>query len=136
MIPNAHKQGLITQKQDVRITAIGKVLRKYKLDELPQLFNVLKGDMSFVGPRPEVEKFAKMFKNDYEIILQVRPGITDYASITYRNEDSYFTRSLESEKVYVDEILPHKIKTNKEYVTKNSFLKDINIIILTLLRIM
>ena len=102
---------LITVGDDPRITRVGRWLRKTKIDELPQLFNVLKGEMSFVGPRPEVPKYVQVFHRDYEDILRVRPGITDLASLKYRDEAYLLQKAENPEEEYVSHVLPDKIKT-------------------------
>jgi lipopolysaccharide/colanic/teichoic acid biosynthesis glycosyltransferase len=136
MVSNAPKLGgQLTAGKDPRITPIGHVLRKTKLDELPQLVNVLKGDMSFVGPRPEVPRFVEMFRKDYEELLTVRPGITDPASIRYRHESDILGRSPDPETAYVEEVLPEKIALAKEYVSRSSLLFDLRLIFATLLRL-
>jgi len=121
-----------TVKGDARITPIGRLLRKTKLDELPQLFNVLIGDMSLVGPRPEVAQYVEMFKEDYKTVLSVRPGITDYAAIEYRNEEAILARYSNPQEAYAKEILPAKIALYKKYIAEQSFLTDLRIILRTL----
>lgn len=118
-----------------RITAVGSFLRKMKLDELPELFNVLKGDMSIVGPRPEVEKFVNAYKWDYQEILKVKPGLSDFASIKYRNEEDILSKKKEPEKYYLKVVLPDKIKLAKNYLDNVSLQTDIKIIFKTLKRI-
>lgn len=136
MIIDADKKGsLITTKEDSRVTEIGRFLRKTKLDELPQLINVVKGEMSFVGPRPEVLKYVELFKNEYNEILKVKPGITDYAAIKFRYEEDILKGYDNPEDGYIKEILPQKIKLYKDYISKISFLNDIRLITLTLWRI-
>ncbi len=136
MIPDAPKRGpLITSSDDPRITKIGRILRKTKLDELPQLINVLKGDMSLVGPRPEVKKYVDMYKNDYEEILKIRPGITDIASFTFRNEEELLKDKDNVEEYYAYVILPQKIKLAKEYLKRISLWFDIKIIFKTIFSI-
>lgn len=133
MQTNSDKKGLLTVgNNDSRITKTGYYLRKYKLDELPQLINVLKGDMSFVGPRPEVEKYVKLYNQEQLKVFNVKPGITDWASIQYVNENEILARSNNPEKTYIDEIMPAKLKLNLEYVNNNSIFIDIKIIILTI----
>ena len=122
----------ITSGHDARITRIGRFLRKSKLDELPQLWNVFCGDMSFVGPRPEVATFVEQFRADYEEILSVRPGITDPASIRYRHEAELLGTVSDPVKHYIDVILPDKIKISKEYVRSQSFCIDIALIFQTI----
>jgi lipopolysaccharide/colanic/teichoic acid biosynthesis glycosyltransferase len=123
---------LITASSDRRVTRVGRILRRIKLDELPQLWNVLKGDMSLVGPRPEVEKYVGQFRKDYEEILSVRPGITDPASIAYRREDVMLAVSDSPEAKYVTDILPKKIAMSKEYVRTRSFVGDFILIVRTI----
>lgn len=125
---------LITTANDQRITRIGKFLRKYKIDELPQLFNVLKGDMSLVGPRPEVKKYVALFESDYRKILTVRPGITDPASIMYINEEDLLAASRDYEEFYIKKILPDKIRISLKYIEHPSVIKDTLIIFKTLLK--
>jgi lipopolysaccharide/colanic/teichoic acid biosynthesis glycosyltransferase len=122
----------ITAGEDPRITRVGRWLRKMKIDELPQLFNVLVGDMSFVGPRPEVPKYVEMFRGDYEEILRVRPGITDPASIAYRDEAAILGRADDPERFYVDRVLPAKIRLAKAYAARASFWFDMAVIARTL----
>ena len=122
----------VTAKGDARITPIGRLLRKTKLDELPQLFNVLIGDMSLVGPRPEVGRYVDMFRDDYKTVLSVRPGITDYAAIEYRNEEAVLARDPDPQEAYAKEILPAKILLYKKYIAELSFLTDLTIIVRTL----
>lgn len=136
MIINADQKGLlITQKQDSRITSIGKVLRKTKCDELPQLWNVLIGDMSLVGPRPEVEKYVLQFKNSFKTILSVKPGITDLATLHFSDEEHVLNNFKDVEKAYIEKILPEKLKLSEKYVQNISLFLDINIIFKTLFKI-
>ncbi|WP_457562948.1 sugar transferase [Caminibacter pacificus] len=133
MVENAEKNGpSVTVDGDERITKIGKFLRKTKLDELPQLFNVLKGDMSLVGPRPEVMKYVNEKKEDYKRILKIRPGITDYAAIEFRNEEEILKKYDDLEKAYIEIIQPKKIELYYKYLENMSFLEDIKIILKTL----
>lgn len=133
MQSGSDKKGLLTVgNNDNRITRTGYYLRKYKLDELPQLINVLIGDMSFVGPRPEVEKYVKLYQQEQLKVLSVKPGITDWASIKYVNENEILAKSAHPEKTYIEEIMPAKLKLNLEYVNKNNVLIDIKIILLTI----
>ena len=130
---NADKEGLlITVQNDSRITKFGKLIRKSKLDELPQLFNVLFGQMSFVGPRPEVEKYVNLYTDRQKKVLSIKPGITDYASIKYRNENKILEKSENPEITYINEILPSKIEYNLVYIRNMSILKDIVIIFSTI----
>ena len=136
MIVNAEKMGIITiGERDPRITNSGYFLRKYKLDELPQLINVLKGEMSFVGPRPEVRKYVEMYNQEQLKILTVKPGITDYASIEYINEDEILGKSLNPEKTYIEEIIPQKIKYNMKYINNKTVIEYFKIIFLTIIKI-
>lgn len=123
---------LVTSDGDSRITRIGKWLRKSKLDELPQLLNVLRGEMSFVGPRPEVPKYIEYYPPaSREKILSVRPGITDEAAILFRDESGLLARTDEPEKVYLEKILPAKIALYEKYVDQQSLMLDLGIIIRT-----
>lgn len=126
---------LITVGNDPRITRMGKFLRRAKIDELPQLLNVLKGDMSIVGPRPEVRRYVDLFRPDYEEILQVRPGITDLASIKYRDEAALLGGAVNPEDEYCKRLLPDKIELAKEYLRCSSFIFDLRLIFQTLRRI-
>jgi lipopolysaccharide/colanic/teichoic acid biosynthesis glycosyltransferase len=120
--------GQITVGDDPRITRVGRLLRRTKLDELPQLFNVLRGDMSLVGPRPEVPKYVEMFRDDYEVILQVRPGVTDLASLRYRDEATLLATAADPEAEYIGRVLPQKIALAKQYVAQRSLLFDLKIV--------
>jgi len=122
----------VTKGDDPRITKLGRVLRKSKIDELPQLLNVIKGDMSLVGPRPEVEKFVTTQKDAYAKILSIRPGITDNAAIVYRDEEKIMETFEDTEKAYVEKILPLKIELYKDYLDTISFKTDIKLILQTL----
>lgn len=124
-----------TVGNDPRITRVGTLLRKTKIDELPQLFNVLKGEMSFVGPRPEVPEFVELFRQDYEEILKIRPGITDLASLKYRHEAALLGQSSNPTEEYVTHILPDKIKLAKNYIQNSSFFFDLTVIFKTLLKL-
>jgi lipopolysaccharide/colanic/teichoic acid biosynthesis glycosyltransferase len=136
MSVNAASSGLLTVgSRDNRITHIGYYLRKTKLDELPQLFNVLIGDMAFVGPRPEVEKYVNLYNEEQKRVLQVRPGITDLASLEYLDENDQLGASSEPEKTYIEEIMPHKLSINLKYLEKRSVGTDIAVIFKTILRI-
>ena len=129
MRPDSFNKGALTVgSRDPRITNIGYYLRKYKLDELPQLFNVFLGEMSFVGPRPEVKKYTDLYTKEQQKVLQVRPGITDYASIKYRNENDMLSASDDPEKLYIEEIMPEKLNLNLKYINDNNVFKDIKII--------
>jgi lipopolysaccharide/colanic/teichoic acid biosynthesis glycosyltransferase len=133
MVQDASGRGmLVTAGEDPRITRIGRFLRKTKIDELPQLLNVLKGEMTLVGPRPEVRKYVELFRADYEEILQVRPGITDWASLKYRDEAVILGRFEQPEQEYVRRVLPEKMKLAKAYVRHASFFSDLALIFATL----
>ncbi len=133
MVIDAEKKGgPSTADDDARITRIGKILRKIKLDELPQLLNILEGDMSFVGPRPEVYFYVNMYNEEEKNILSVKPGITDRASIWNSDEGSILKGSIDPEKTYMEKIRPTKIKLQLEYVRNNSFWSDISIIFETM----
>lgn len=137
MVVNAPSLGAqVTVDRDPRITGIGRVMRKTKLDELPQLFNVLFGDMSFVGPRPEVQKYVDMFREDYKVLLSVRPGITGLDSIAFRHEEDILAKASDPQAAYVDEVAPAKIKLAKQYVAKSSVLFDIKLIWLTIVSVL
>lgn len=132
MRPDSASGGLLTVgSRDSRITNVGYFLRKYKLDELPQLINVMKGEMSFVGPRPEVKKYTDLYTNEQKKVLSVRPGITDYASIKFRNESDLLAQSDHPEQLYIEEIMPEKLKLNLKYIENYNVFKDIWIIINT-----
>ena len=129
MVPDAPRLGgPLTSGDDPRITRVGRLLRKTKLDELPQLFNVLRGDMSLVGPRPEVRRYVEMYRQDYQEILKARPGITDLASLKYRHESEVLGRAANPEEEYIKNILPEKIRLNKEYLESSSLLYDLGLI--------
>jgi lipopolysaccharide/colanic/teichoic acid biosynthesis glycosyltransferase len=132
MVREAPQQGgPITFGADPRITRVGWVLRKTKVDELPQLLNVLKGEMSLVGPRPEVRKYVEMFRDDYAEILRVPPGITDLASLRYRDEAELLGRSENPEQEYVTRVLPEKIRLAKEYLARSSLRLDATLLLKT-----
>lgn len=130
---NSDKQGLLTVgSKDSRITKAGYFIRKYKIDELPQLFNVLKGDMSFVGPRPEVRRYVDLYSKEQMKVLSVRPGITDPASIKYRNENDILSSASNPEEYYIQHIMPDKLQINIDYINTQTFIKDIKIIFQTI----
>ena len=136
MVVDADKKGLITVGgRDPRITRSGYFIRKYKLDELPQLINVLVGDMSLVGPRPEVRKYVELYTDEQQKVLSVKPGITDYASIEYMDENEILGKSNDPEKTYIEEIMPEKIKYNMKYIQNKNVSEYFKIIFLTLLKI-
>lgn len=133
MVVNAEKMGgPSTADDDPRITKMGKLIRKFKLDELPQLLNVLKGEMSIVGPRPEVQMYVDMFTEEEKAILSVRPGITDWASIWNPDEGAVLAGSPDPEKTYMEKIRPEKIRLQLKYVRERSFWVDLKIIFKTL----
>jgi len=137
MVVNADKiGGPSTSDDDPRLLKIGKLLRKFKLDELPQLINVLKGEMSFVGPRPEVSFYVNMFTSEEKVILSVKPGITDWASLWNSDEGSILAGSSDPEKTYMEKIRPEKIRLQLKYVKKHNFWIDLMIIYQTILRIL
>ncbi len=133
MKTEAEAEGQITVgAHDTRITRIGYFLRKYKLDELPQLWNVLKGDMSIVGPRPEVRRYVDLYTDEQRKVLTVRPGITDHASIRYINENEILCRADDPERVYIEQIMPDKIKLNMVYIEHHTLREYLRVILLTL----
>ena len=127
--------GPLTTGGDSRVTPVGAVLRKLKIDELPQLVNVLKGEMSIVGPRPEVSEYVDRFHGDYEVILQVRPGITDLASLKYADEAGLLSNFENPQEAYVRQVLPDKIRLAREYLRRASFIFDVHVIVKTLLKL-
>lgn len=132
---NADKSGQLTVGADNRITGVGKVLRKYKLDELPQLFNVLSGEMSLVGPRPEVPKYVAMYNEEQRKVLNVRPGITDEASIAYINENEILGNATDPEKTYIEEIMPAKLELNRAFAANSSVSAYLSTIFKTIFKI-
>lgn len=137
MVLNAENMGgPSTADDDPRITKVGRFLRKYKLDELPQLINVLRGEMSLVGPRPEVQSYVDMFSEEEKAILSVRPGITDWASIWNPDEGAILAGSLDAEKTYMEKIRPKKISLQLKYIRERSFWTDVKIILQTLFAIL
>ncbi|MGP1465617.1 MAG: sugar transferase [Prevotella koreensis] len=136
MRTDADKHGLITVGgRDPRITRIGYYIRKYKIDELPQLWNVLVGDMSLVGPRPEVQKYVDLYTEEQRKVLSVRPGITDYASIEYVDENILLAKSDDPDRTYVEVVMPAKIVLNMKYINNKSLKEYFKIIFLTLAKI-
>lgn len=130
---NSDRQGLLTiGGRDGRITKAGVFIRKNKLDELPQLFNVLRGDMSFVGPRPEVRKYVELYTEEQKKVLTVRPGITSLSSIKYRNENEILSRSDNPEQYYIDVIMQDKLAIELDYLEQRSLLTDIKVIFQTI----
>ena len=136
MVKNAARRGpAITTGGDNRITPFGRFLRKTKLDELPQLFNVLSGKMAIVGPRPEVPEYVQLYTDEQKAVLSVRPGLTDPASIAYRDEEKVLARYDDPEKAYIEKIMPAKLKMNISYIEKASFSRDLALIFKTLGRL-
>lgn len=133
MFTGSDKKGLITVgEKDNRVTRIGHFLRKYKLDELPQFVNILIGNMSVVGPRPEVKKYVLLYTKEQLIVLSVRPGLTDPASLEFVNESEILAKYPDPEKAYIDEIMPKKLEMNLDYIENRNFLGDLKIILKTL----
>ncbi len=136
MVENASRAGQLTVgSRDPRITDVGYWLRKYKLDELPQLFNILRGDMSFVGPRPEVRKYVELYSKEQERVFSVRPGLTDWASIKYSNESDLLAQAPDPEQFYIQQLIPGKLSMNLSYIEKHNLWIDLTIILLTLRKI-
>ncbi len=133
MVTDADKSGpAVTSSGDARITPLGRTLRKWKLDELPQLWNVVRGDMSLVGPRPEVRKYTDIFRDDYSEILEISPGITDYAALEYRDEEEVLARYPDAEEAYTSVVLPEKIALYRQYLRDMGFRSDLKIIFRTI----
>ncbi|MBR1410686.1 MAG: sugar transferase [Prevotella sp.] len=132
----ADRGSLITiGDRDPRVTNVGHFLRSYKFDELPQLWNVLKGDMSIVGPRPEVEKYTRLYTDEQRKVLSVRPGVTDWASIKYIDENTILGEAEDPDKAYVEQIMPDKIKYNMKWIQKQTVYEYFRIILHTFFRI-
>ena len=137
MKTGADKQGLLTVgSKDSRITKVGFFLRKHKLDELPQLINILKGDLSFVGPRPEVRKYIELYDERQKQVLKVKPGLTDYASLEYINESEILSKAANPEKFYIEKIMPAKLELNLKYINESGIKTDMKIIYKTLRKIL
>lgn len=135
MRPNSDKAGQITVGNDSRVTKVGRFIRKFKIDEVPQLINILKGDMSVVGPRPEVPKYVNMYSAEQLKVLSVLPGLTDYASIEYLDEQKILGAAEDPDKAYIEEVMPAKLKLNLKYISDRSFWLDIKLIFRTLRKI-
>jgi lipopolysaccharide/colanic/teichoic acid biosynthesis glycosyltransferase len=136
MIDGAERLGpAVTAARDPRITTVGRLLRRTKLDELPQLFNVLRGDMSLVGPRPEAERYVALYRPEWKDVLDVRPGITDPASLAFRDEESLLALASDRERAYVEVLLPAKLELAVEGVRRRSVLRDVGTIVDTLLHV-
>lgn len=132
MVVNAEKLGgQITPTSDPRITRIGRLLRKTKLDELPQLFNVLTGEMSFVGPRPEVQRYVDLYNDEQKKVLELQPGVTDPASLRYRDEGAILAQAKDPDSYYIAVVMPDKIRLNMEYAAKANLFTDIGVILQT-----
>lgn len=127
--------GQLTVGADPRVTAVGRVLRATKLDELPQLIDVLRGDMALVGPRPEVPRYVAQYTPAQRRVLEVRPGITDPASIAYRDEGEVLARAADPERAYLEEVMPHKLAINLAYLERRTLLRDVGVIFATLARL-
>ena len=136
MHQSSDKKGLLTIGNDSRITNSGQFIRKYKLDELAQLINVIKGEMSIIGPRPEVRKYVDLYNAEQKRVLNVKPGISDYASIEYSNENEILGKSKNPEKTYIEEIMPNKLELNKKYIDNPSIYQDFKIIFLTIAKVL
>ncbi len=137
MRPGSESQGQITVgERDPRITGVGHVLRRSKLDELPQLLNILWGDMSIVGPRPEVPKYVALYTDEQRAVLDVRPGLSSLASIAYINENELLGRSNDPERTYIEEVMPAKLALDLRYVREQSLWMDLRIIAATVRRIL
>lgn len=135
MRSGADKSGQLTIGNDNRVTRVGRFIRKTKLDEFPQLLNIIKGDMSVVGPRPEVPKYVALYTEEQKKVLSVRPGLTDYASLQYFDEQRILGASSDPETTYVKEVMPEKIRLSLKYVSERSFSVDIKLIFKTIARI-
>ncbi len=136
MVIDAPKKGIpVTVGGDPRVTRVGRYLRRSKVDELPQLINVLKGDMSLVGPRPEVGRYVEKYRDEYGTILTIRPGITDISSLKYRNEEEVLRDKKDPEEYYIRTLLPEKIELAKEYIRKASLIYDLKLIFRTIFKL-
>lgn len=136
MRSGSDKKGLLTVGgKDSRITGVGYYLRKYKLDELPQLLNVLFGHMSLVGPRPEVRKYVELYNKEQQRVLDVKPGITDYASLEYFDENELLGKSSDPERTYIEEVMPAKLRLNLRYIEEQGLVTDVKIILRTIAKI-
>jgi lipopolysaccharide/colanic/teichoic acid biosynthesis glycosyltransferase len=134
---DSDKKGKLTVgMRDPRITPIGYFIRKYKLDEFPQFINVLKGEMSIVGPRPEVEEYVQLYTKEQRKVLDVKPGITDYASLYYFKENELLAQAADPQKTYIDEIMPAKLKLNEKYLANPTLFHDLKIIFKTFMKIL
>jgi len=137
MVKDASRIGpSVTSANDPRITRVGRILRKLKIDEMPQIINVIKGDMSVIGPRPEVRKYVEAFRDDYKDVLRIKPGMTDYALIAFRNEEEILSKFEDMEEGYLKEVLPKKIELYRKYMEEMSLLTDVKIFFKTILEIL
>ena len=136
MKPGSDKKGLLTVGNDSRITRVGSFLRKSKLDELPQLFNIITGDMSVVGPRPETPNYVELYNEEQRKVLNIKPGLTDYASLEFINENELLAKHDNPEKVYIETIMPQKLRLNLKYIQDQNFLLDLKIIFRTIFKIL
>jgi lipopolysaccharide/colanic/teichoic acid biosynthesis glycosyltransferase len=135
MYTDSDKKGLLTVgKRDNRITKVGYYLRKYKIDEFPQLLNILFDEMSFVGPRPEVRKYVDLYTAEQLKVLNVKPGLTDFASLTYYHENEHLSKFDDPEKEYIENLMPHKIELNLEYIRRQNIILDVLIILKTIFK--
>lgn len=133
---DAEKSGQLTVGgRDPRITGIGYFIRRFKIDEFPQFINILKGEMSFVGPRPEVRRYVELYNEEQRRVLEVRPGLTDYASIKYIDENEILGASDDPEKTYIEEVMPDKLKLNLKYIDEVGIVADIKLIFKTVFKI-
>ncbi|NOQ71254.1 MAG: sugar transferase [Crocinitomix sp.] len=135
MRPNSDQAGQITIGNDSRVTRVGRFIRRFKIDEVPQLINILKGDMSVVGPRPEVPKYVQLYSQEQLKVLTVLPGLTDYASIEYLDEQKILGAAADPDKAYIEEVMPAKLKLNLNYIADRGFWLDIKLIFKTIGRI-
>jgi lipopolysaccharide/colanic/teichoic acid biosynthesis glycosyltransferase len=135
MRPNSDKVKITVGDRDPRVTNVGYFLRKYKLDEIPQLINILKGEMSVVGPRPEVQQYVDLYTSEQLQVLSVKPGLSDLATLEYVNESEILAQSEDPQKTYIEEIMPAKLALNLQYIKKQNFFFDLGIIFKTLVRI-
>lgn len=136
MRSGADKKGQITIGNDARVTKVGRFIRRFKIDEIPQLINIIKGDMSVVGPRPEVPKYVNMYSDEQLKVLTVLPGLTDYASIEYLDEQKILGAAADPDKAYVEEVMPAKLKLNLKYIADRSFGLDIKLVFRTIGKIL
>lgn len=135
MKTGADKAGQLTVGNDARVTRAGRFLRKTKLDEFPQLINILLGDMSVVGPRPEVPKYVAKYTADQKMVLSVRPGLTDYASLEYFDEQRILGQAVDPERAYIQDVMPKKLELNKKYIAEKTLWLDLKLIFRTIFRI-